>query len=168
MMIYKLTAIAASVFLMASASAQTSETVAITEVAPEELPSSVLAIIAIERPSFIAEEVLKKVRDGRIYYDVEGETSDGAEVEFDILMSDEGAEIVEIQRDLAWDSLDPEVQALTLGASDGAVPVRIIESVQTDGAVIYEFFAEGQPADPSWEVRVRAGQAELLAERWIH
>ena len=136
--------------------------------APDELPPSVFAAMAAERPDFVATEVQKKVRDGRIYYDVEGQVADGSELEFDVLMNGADATIVEIQRDLDWSDVPNEVRALALDASGGAVPVRTIESVQTDGAVIYELFADGQPSDPDWEVRVHAGKVELLDERWVH
>lgn len=155
--------------LLAACASTSSGDVVITEIAPDALPASVADAIAAERDGFTVEEVLRKVRDGRTYYDVEGELSDGSELEFDVLMGKDGsAEIVEIQRDLEWETVPAEAQAIVLEASAGQKPVRIIESVQTDGSVIYEFFAEGQPSDPAWEVRSHAGKIELLADRWIH
>ena len=153
---------------LALAACATTEDVVITGIEPSALPASVTAAIAAERPDFTVEEVLKKVRDGRTYYDVEGEVADGSELEFDVLMEGDAATIVEIQRDLAWDDVPDAVRSVALVASEGAVPVRTIESTQTDGAVIYEFFAEGVPADPAWEVRVQGGKVELLDERWMH
>lgn len=132
------------------------------------LPDDVLAVITAERPGFVYDEHERKDRDGRTYYDVEGTNGDGAEIEFDVLMTDRGPRIVEIQRDLDWSDVPAEVRAMALEASGGAEPVRIIESVQTDGAVIYELFADGQPSDPAFEVRVLGGEVELLTERWIH
>lgn len=155
-------------FIAACASHAVSD-VQITEIEPAALPTSVTEAIAAERADFTIEEVLQKIRDGRTYYDVEGEIANGSELEFDVLMGDDGsAEIVEIQRDLEWSEIPAEVQEQALIASDGVLPVRIIESVQTDGAVIYELFAEGNPADPAYEVRVHAGEVETLSERWIH
>mgnify|MGYP000153282304 CR=1 FL=1 len=53
--------------------------------------------------------------------------------------------------------------------TDEAAYLRVIESKQAeDGSVIYELFADGQPADPAMEVRVLDGEAEVLAERWPH
>ncbi|MEQ9317463.1 MAG: hypothetical protein RLN72_16560 [Henriciella sp.] len=150
------------------AACATTEDVVITEIQPAALPASVTAAIAAERPDFEIEEVLKKVRDGRVYYDVEGEVADGSELEFDVLMDGDEAQIVEIQRDLEWAAVLEEVRTVALGASDGAEPVRTIESTQTDGSVIYEFFADGQPSDPAWEVRVHGGEVKLLDERWVH
>lgn len=146
----------------------TAEPVQITEIVAENLPASVRTVILAERPDFTILDVLKKVRDGRTYYDVEGEVGDGSELEFDILMTETGAQIVEVQRDLNWDDLNADIQAATLKAMSGEKPVRIIESVQTDGAVIYELFAAGKPRDPAQEIRVRAGKIEHLAERWVH
>ena len=158
-----------AIALLAACATSTAEDVVITEIDPSDLPASVLTAIAQERADFEIEEVLKKVRDGsRTYYDVEGEVGDGSELEFDILMNGDEAQIVEIQRDLEWETVPEEVRAIALEASDGAIPVRTIESTQTDGAVIYEFFKNGAPSDPSWEVRVHGGKAELLDERWIH
>lgn len=151
-----------------AACATASEDVVITEIAPSALPASVATVIAAERDDFTAQEVLKKVRDGRTYYDVEGELDDGSELEFDVLMEGDTARIVEIQRDLSWSEVPDAVRTVGLEAANGAVPVRIIESVQTDGAVIYELFADGKPSDPAYEVRVFGGKAELLDERWLH
>ena len=140
----------------------------ITEIAAEDLPASVSMVIAAERPDFAVTEVLKKVRGTRVYYDVEGDLPDGSEIEFDVLMDGDAAQIVEIQRDLDWANVPTEVRTKALAASEGAIPVRTIESTQTDGAVIYEFFAANKPKDPAYEVRVHQGAVELLSERWIH
>lgn len=153
---------------LALASCATGDDVVITEIEPAALPASVTAAIAAERPDFEIEEVLKKVRDGRTYYDVEGEVADGSELEFDVLMDGETATIVEIQSDLDFSAVPEEVRMVALEASAGAEPVRTIESTQTDGSVIYEFFAAGQPSDPAWEVRVHGGEVTLLDERWVH
>lgn len=136
--------------------------------ANDALPTGVLAAIAAERPDFVYGEHERKDRNGRTYFDVEGVSSSGEEIEFDVLMTQDGPQIVEIQRDLDWAKVPGEVRNLALDASGGSVPLRIIESVQTDGAVIYELFAEGQPTDPALEVRVHGGTAEILAERWLH
>ncbi|MEL6955387.1 MAG: hypothetical protein AAFO88_01970, partial [Pseudomonadota bacterium] len=87
---------------------------------------------------------------------------------FDVLMEGEEARIVEIQRDLSWSDVPADVREVGLEASGGALPVRTIESTQTDGSVIYELFADGKPSDPAYEVRVRGGEVELLSERWVH
>lgn len=113
-------------------------------------------------------EIQKKTRDGKVYYDIEGELSDGSELEFDVLMTPAGPEIVEIQRDLAFEVIPASVQGLVLKASGGDMPARIIESVQVDDSIIYEFFLEGKPKDPAFEVKFSGGEASLLTERWEH
>lgn len=142
--------------------------VEITDLSADELPGDVRALAENAAPGFAVSEAQKKVRDGRTYYDVEGTLPDGSEIEFDILMSDTGPEIVEIQRDMEWADVPAEARAAAEAAAPGLVPVRIIESRQTDGTVIYELFAEGQPADPSMEVSFRDGVAAVLDERWPH
>ena len=47
--------------------------------------------------------------------------------------------------------------------------MRVIESVQAEGGeIIYELFAEGQPATPALEVMVKDGKTEVLKEVWPH
>ncbi len=152
--------------LILSACASTPDVI-ITEVDPMDLPASVYSAIEAERSDFTPMEVLKKVRGDRVYYDVEGELADETELEFDILMNGDVAEIVEIQRDLTFEDMPTKVQSM-VDEVETTRPVRIIESVQTDGSVIYEFFAPGAPADPAYEIRSHEGQLERLTERWIH
>lgn len=159
--------IAVTAILMLSACA-TAEPVKITEIPVVDLSSDILTVIRTERSDFTIEEVLKKERDGRTYFDVEGEVSDGSELEFDILITDDGPQIVEIQRDVSFDDLNNELRAAILDAMTDIRPVRIIESVQTDGSVIYELFEAGKPTDPAHEIRVHAGRIEHLSERWTH
>ena len=86
---------AASLSLVAACATAATDEVVITEIPVDALPPSVPQAIAAERDGFTIEEVLRKVRDGRTYYDVEGELADGSELEFDILMGADGsAEIV--------------------------------------------------------------------------
>lgn len=133
-----------------------------------DAPASVLALVAEQRDDFTPLEVEKKVRDGRVYYDIEGVLDDGSELEFDILMTKDGPKVVEIQRDIPWSAVPGDVKTITLDATKGSVPVRIIEGKQTDGSIIYEMFADGKPSEPAIEVRVENGVATLLEERWPH
>lgn len=140
----------------------------ITPTAVADLPEAVRAAVLAARPGMIILEAELKERDGRRYYDVEG-TLDGAGLELDLLETPTGWQVVEIQRDLAWTAVPASVQAATATARAGFTPVRIIESTQADdGSVIYELFADGQPATPALEVRVREGRAEVLKEVWPH
>jgi hypothetical protein len=139
----------------------------VTEVAPADLPSSVQAAVSEAMPDMTVLEVLRKERGERVYFDVEGERADGSEIELDILYADGVAEVVEIQRDLPWTDVPVDVQAAATAAG-AAEPVRIIESTQTDGSIIYELFADGMPKDPAMEVKAKDGQVEVLTERWPH
>lgn len=110
-----------------------------------------------------------KQREGRRYFDVEGVLPDGAEIELDLLEGADGWTVVEIQRDIPWAEAPHSVHMAAEGARAGFVPVRVIESVQAaDGRVIYELFAEGQPATPALEVMVHEGEASVLKEAWPH
>lgn len=142
--------------------------VVITNIAVEETPADVRALAESAVEGFVIAEVQKKVRDGRTYYDVEGELPDGSDLEFDILMTAAGPEIVETQRDLDWSAVPAAVRAAAEAAAPGLSPVRVIESTQTDGTVIFELFAPGAPSDPAMEVSWAGGVATVLEERWPH
>ena len=132
------------------------------------LPPGLMAVVTAEVPGMMVEEVERKEREGRVYFDVEGKRPDGSEVEMDILQEGSTYQVVEIQRDMAWS--DAPAVARDAAAAGGLdfEPVRVIESRQTDGSVIFELFAEGRPDKPSKEVRVKDGKAEVLAEEWKH
>lgn len=130
----------------------------------DTVPADVAAAVKKAMPQMTISEAELKERDGRRYYDVEGTLPDGSEIELDMLQTSQGWEVVEIQRDIAWASAPAPVRA----AAGRAEPVRVIESRQTDGTVIYELFAQGQPKDPALEVKWRDGKAELLTSRWPH
>ena len=141
---------------------------AITPTTAADIPDAVRAAVLAARPGMTIAEAELKEREGRRYYDVEG-VLDGAEIELDLLETPQGWQVVEIQRDLAWSAVPAAVRAAAETARAGFVPVRIIESVQAeDGAVIYELFAEGQPAVPALEVRAHEGRVEVLKEVWPH
>jgi hypothetical protein len=134
--------------------------VAVADLSPEALKAAQAAI-----PGFVVTAVEKKVRDGRTYYDVEGQRPDGSEAEADILEAAGQFTVVELQRDIPWATV-PEAVREKAGA--GVMPVRVIESVQTDGTIIYELFAKGQPKTPAMEIRWHQNQAEVLTEVWPH
>jgi len=52
----------------------------VTEIALSDVPQTVNDLVQATRPDFTTTEVLKKVREGRVYYDVEGELTDGDEL----------------------------------------------------------------------------------------
>lgn len=139
--------------------------VEVTEIALADVPADVRVLAEGAAEGFVIHEVQKKVRDGRTYYDVEGELPDGSEIEFDILITETGPEIVETQRDLDWADVPEQVRA----AAPGVDPARVIESTQTDGTIIYELFAPGSPADPAMEISLGTdGAVAVLEERWPH
>ena len=141
---------------------------AITPTDAAAIPEAVRAAVLAARPTMIIAEAELKEREGRRYYDVEG-TVDGAGIELDLLETPQGWRVVEIQRDIPWSAAPAAVRTAAGQARAGFVPVRIIESTQAaDGAVIYELFADGQPATPALEVRVAGGRAEVLKEAWPH
>lgn len=154
--------------IMLSACQTIEDDVIITAIAVEDLPANILATIKETRPEFTPEEIEKKVRQGRTYYDIEG-TASGDEIEFDILITETGPSIVEIQRDLDWTDVPEIVRETYARETNAEEPVRTIESVQTDGSVIYELFLAGAPSDPSYEIRTKDdAPPELLSERWEH
>lgn len=153
--------------LLAVACTAPSTPVAMT--AETTLPEPVRAAALKARPDMTITEATPKSREGRSYYDVEGTTPDGSEVELDMLQTQAGWTVVEIQRDLAWEIVPAAVRDATAKARPGFTPVRVIESVQADGSgTIYELFIEGQPADPALEVMLKDGAARVLSERWPH
>ena len=140
----------------------------IAAVTPADLPPALAALVQQTVPGMTIAEVERKEREGRVYYDIEGARPDGSEVELDVQQTGDRFEVVEIQRDVAFADMPPAVQTTARAATGAFVPQRIIESTQTDGSVIYELFADGQPAEPAMEVRVKDGAAEVLTERWPH
>ncbi|MEQ9436724.1 hypothetical protein [Hyphomonas sp.] len=140
----------------------------ITALSASEIPDDVRAIVLAAVPDITIAGAQRKARDGRVYFDVEGELPDGSEIELDILDTEDGPEIVEVQRDIDWADIPALARDAAIAANADVAPVRVIESRQTDESIIYELFADGQPADPAMEVRVRDGVAEVLSERWPH
>tara|TARA_R110000803_G_scaffold200927_1_gene265559 strand:- start:178 stop:753 length:576 start_codon:yes stop_codon:yes gene_type:complete len=148
--------------------AEPAPSVEITDLSVSEIPEAVRAVVMAAVPDLTVSGAQRKAREGRVYFDVEGELPDGSEIEFDILETDTGPEIVEIQRDLDWADVPALARDAAIAAKADVAPVRVIESRQTDDSIIYELFADGQPADPAMEVHVKDGVAEVLSERWPH
>lgn len=140
----------------------------ITPLTPAELPPALIAQVLAASPGLTITGAERKEREDRIYFDVAGQRPDGAEIELDVQQIDGRFDIVEIQRDLAFEEMPKPVRALTASALGQARPERIIESVQKDGIAIFELFAPGQPAEPSAEIRFADGEAQFLTERWPH
>jgi hypothetical protein len=136
--------------------------------APPSLPPALLSAVTAAVPDMVIREAERKERDGRVYYDVEGVKADGSEIELDLLQENSVFKVVEIQRDIAWADAPESARAAAAGSPEAFEPVRVIESRQTDGSVLYELFAADASAKPSLEVRVADGRAEVLKEESRH
>lgn len=132
------------------------------------IPAEVRARVKATAPTLTIKAAELKVREGRRYYDLEGVLPDGQEMELDLLETPGGWTVVEVQRDIDWAAVPAPARAAAEPAWKGPPPVRVIESRQTDGAVIYELFTVGRPAAPALEVMVRNGEAKVLSETWPH
>ena len=122
------------------------------------------------QPGFRPATAQSEVRDGRNYYDLEGNLPDGSEVEFDLLQQPQGWTVVETQRDIDFAAAPEPVRTTSLEADASFKPVRVIESRQNDGVVIYELFGpapEGQEGRKV-EIKYDGKSAELLTEEWAH
>jgi len=159
-----------SAFLIGLAACQEPEMpVQKEEIALDQVPTAVIEAVRAANPSFTIQEVIRKTTNkGNIYYDVEGEIASGEELEYDILMTGDLAEIVETQRDIPFDVLPPDVAMIARNATEGLQPVRIIESLQTDGRIVYEFFTKPDQSAPAFEILSDGTQSTLLDERWRH
>ena len=141
----------------------------VTPVAAADLPPEVVAMVTAAAPGLKIKEAEFKERADRRYYDVEGVLPDGAEIEFDLLETGGGWKIVETQRDIAWTATPQPVRDAAVKAVPKIAPVRVIESTEDNGMVIYELFVEGQPKAPALEVSWKKGQtAKVLTEAWPH
>ena len=135
----------------------------------DNVPSAVLDLLSKHSPGFQPEAAEYEVRDGRVYYDIEGPGPDGREVEFDLTRIDGAWTVVETQRDIEPGAAPAAVQGQLKKEFPNFRPRRLIESDQGSGIIIYEYFgpaADG--SDTKIEVRYEAGEAEILEEEWVH
>ena len=134
-----------------------------------DLLPEVLAVAQEARPDINFTEAEKELRNGVTYYDVGGIDESGAEIELDIMQDGDGWRVVEIQRDISFDETPDIVRAVLLERVPGVSPDRIIESDQTDGVIIYEFFTRSEAGNETkYEVKLENGEAEFLEEEWSH
>ncbi len=136
----------------------------IDDVNETDIPEGVRTAAEAKIPGMNIAEVERKERDGLVFFDVEGTRPDGSEVELDMLEENGSYTVVEVQRDIDW----AEVPADAKSAAPDTLftPVRVIESLQNDGTIIYELFEDGKPKEPSAEISYKDGKAEMLTERW--
>lgn len=139
------------------------------KVSAAQVPADVAAKVAAAAPGMMIVEAELKARDGRRYYDVEGKLADGSDLELDLLETPQGWTVVEIQRDIPWTAVPKAARDAAAPAwKASAPPVRVIESKQTDGQIIYELFAAGKPQSPALEVAFKDGAPKVLTETWPH
>lgn len=133
------------------------------------VPEGVLAAARMARPDLAIQRAEREDRNGVRYYDLEGETADGDEIELDIMADGDGWAVVEIQRDLALDDVPMAVREVLGDAAGKISPSRIIESVQADGVIIYEFFTrDANGTEAKYEVKWANDEAVYLTEEWVH
>lgn len=136
----------------------------ISEVEADAIPEGVRAAALAKIEGMNIAEAERKERDGKVFYDVEGTRPDGSEVELDMLEENGSYTVVEVQRDLDWADVPETARA---AAPDTLfTPVRVIESIQNDGTIIYELFEDGKPKAPAAEISFKDGSAKMLTERW--
>ena len=138
-------------------------------VAIAEVPEAVLAAARAARPDLTFSEAEREVRNGIVYFDVEGTTAAGDEIELDIMQDGAGWRVVEIQRDIGAGDLPDAVRTVLFENAPGIVPARIIESDQGDGIIIYEVFTRSASGEErKYEVKYDGITAEYLTEEWAH
>ena len=135
------------------------------------VPPEVLDAARAAQPTMTFSEAEAEVRDGRNYYDVAGTLPDGSEIELDMLQTPEGWTVIETQRDIAFAAAPEPVRAASAKGDPAFQPVRVIESRQADGIVIYELFGPapaGAREGRKVEIKYDGRTAELLTKEWAH
>ena len=134
------------------------------------VPKEVLDTARAAQPAMTFTEAEAEVRERRNYYDLAGRLPDGSEIELDLLQQPEGWTVIETQRDIAFASAPEPVRAASAKADAKFTPVRVIESSQNDGVVIYELFGPPQNGGAGRKVELKydGTKAELLTEEWAH
>jgi len=131
-----------------------------------EVPKGVMSVILSTRPDFKAQEAQKELKHGNTYFDIEGLDASGNEIEFDMLLQDDGSWVIaEIQRDLALDQTPEPVHALYQSKLGSVSPSRIIESDQGGGVIVYEFYTVENKLEKKYEIKL---QVEFLENEWKH
>ena len=140
-----------------------------TDISIADVPPAVLAAAKEARADIAFSEAEREVRGGRTYFDIGGLDADGFEIELDIMETDGGWTVVEIQRDIDLAAAPIPVRAALYERKPSFEPLRIIESDQGDGVVIYEFFTRTDAgAEEKAEVKFEDGVAVFLDEEWAH
>ncbi len=140
-----------------------------TDIDIADVPDGVLEVARAARPDIDFTDAEREVRNGVVYFDVEGEDPQGREIELDIMQDEETWRVVEVQRDISMAAVPDAVRDALFENAPGIEPARIIESDQTDGVIIYEFFVVREDgAEEKHEVKFDGARAEYLDEEWAH
>ena len=133
-----------------------------------DIPAEVLTVIKRDQPDFTVKEAEKEFKHGKVYFDVEGEKSDGSEIEFDLLLVNNEWKIMEVQRDVTLQEC-PKAVIAAYHSNVDSKPQRIIESKQNTGEVIYEFYSRFKNgSEVKHEIKFWQGKAEILDVEWEH
>ena len=135
------------------------------EVELADVPKAIISVIKKASPQFKMGEAEKELKHGNTYYDIEGVDGNGNEIEFDMLLGEDGSwSIAEIQRDLTLEQC-PKMVVDLYQSKVGVEPARIIESDQGDGTIIYEFYTSESGKEKKYEIKL---SAQLLEKEWTH
>ncbi len=160
--------IAAASFIVAACSGNV-ETTPKEDLALADIPAEALASAQAAIPGFTPESAESETRNGTPYIDIEGARPDGATVELDMRFIDGAWEVVEIQRDISADEVPQSVRAALPDSAKAKDAARIIESIQNDGRVVFEFYhRQSDGSNAKTEVLLDGETATLLDEEWEH
>ncbi len=160
-------ALVLTAFTLAGAAVAQVQTSGKVDVDMADVPAAVMAVAREAGPDLEFNQAQREERNDQVYWDIEGEGPDGMETEFDITQVDGQWAVVETQRDIGMERVPSAVSAALSAADAGFRPGRIIESVQADGLVIYEFFG-GEDAGLKHEVSWDGEAAAWLEQEWVH
>ena len=131
-----------------------------------DVPDGVKSVILKNNPEFKMLEAEKESKHGNTYFDVEGLDAQGNEIEFDMLLGEDGSwSIAEIQRDLTLEQSPEPVINLYKERVGDIEPRRIIESDQGDGVIVYEFYTLEEGKEKKYEIKLAV---EFLEKEWKH
>lgn len=134
-----------------------------------DIPAQAFAEVKAIEAKFIPKEVEKEYKNGNEYLDLEGEVN-GQEIEFDMLKTDAGWKVVEIQRDITWEQLPKPVASELKAKAASVKPKRIIESKQYGkNLTVFELYSVDEKGKESkLEVKLQNGIATILDKEWTH
>ena len=133
------------------------------------VPAAVIDAAKAVRPDVTFTEAEKEVRGGVTYFDIGGMDGAGNEIELDIIQDEGSWRVVEVQRDIDWAQTPQAVKGALVGKAPDDAPARIIESDQTDGIIVYEFYYVAEDGSESkHEVTFDGADAEYLTQEWAH